>query len=411
MRIACTLLLISCGTTLAAEATEIAVVHTWKELSATPEITLKNGARVRLGIEATEAPAGSHVLLYMLSDGDPGESEAHERLGPLKIQRDPDPREGGLQSIQEKSRADRPTGSLLWCARVWIEKGAVKISLLEGETAVAGVTVKSNGRTFHPWMSLRQTPGLREKAVADEERGTELTNKEAYCAMPVVDGTEPFAIPTDELRGSPQLLPHLLTPDDVDVAKEASPKPAQLDELIGELSSTDFETREAASRSLTGLGEPGLQALKDRLSTCTDPEAQARLAATIASIENSITASLSNGTLRLKFPKAVDVSNPKDCFLARWWVNGRPHISEGQDVLINGGGMIPNMRMADAISLRLKIDYAELKAKKADKITLQIMHAPDEYIYSSHGLEMAKEYHPEHDHQPRVSNKIEFKAP
>src|SRR5437773_1864148 len=65
----------------------IPVVKTWGDLLKQEPIDLGDGVKVLLGIEATECPRGSGVLLYCLTEGyNPSKTkEDFWQLGPLKI--------------------------------------------------------------------------------------------------------------------------------------------------------------------------------------------------------------------------------------------------------------------------------------------------------------------------------------
>lgn len=70
--------------------------------------------------------------------------------------------------------------------------------------------------------------------------------------------------------------------------EDAEPKPGRVAELVKQLSSEEFETREAASMALLAMGKPALAELRKALDKSDDAEARQRLAKIVEALDEPL---------------------------------------------------------------------------------------------------------------------------
>lgn len=68
-------------------------------------------------------------------------------------------------------------------------------------------------------------------------------------------------------------------------AEDATPRPERIVELVKQLSSEEFETRESASKALLALGKPALAELRKARDKSDDAEAKRRLAEIVEALD------------------------------------------------------------------------------------------------------------------------------
>ncbi len=201
MRIAPLVLLLSCATVADAQApAKIAAVRTWGELAAQPLLTLKDGSKVRVGLEAREATRNGAFLVYALVEGKEWEASAEpSSLGPLHLEWSPD---GPVSPGELRKLLDRVAGGgngaskFLFMATVSVGMAKqVEVKFCDqtgGRVATALVLLKDAAPDF--WTPLDHAEEVVKRAEEDDgafhERNLRL--KVTKLATPCCDGARPM---------------------------------------------------------------------------------------------------------------------------------------------------------------------------------------------------------------------------
>jgi hypothetical protein len=321
------------------------VVRTWAELLALPAIDLGDGATVRLGVEAVQAPQWGGVLIYAYTEG-------YDHLTPRLVNRD---RLGPLwvsvrfEGTSLDSTRTGPGGAdktwqlgdkqpRLFCKTVMIDRpGKYTFTIRTGEGAAlaAGTITGFVAADFHPWTPLllgRDTSHERvgEKYLWRRDGPAEVTVPFQGIALPnqiAFAGTSrtPWTMGARRIRR-----------DGVDVTDERDPA---YEKEIG-----------------TSFGNGPLPRL---LPDAPDPNFALSIDA--------------ERTLRIE-PCDVD-SRPDRRFLSRWWVNGKPVIptpGEPPESRINGMVARPVEDRDTLIRLDPKADWF----RTGDLVEVQLLYCP-----------------------------------
>jgi len=318
---------------------KIAVVRTYDQLQAQPVITLPGGTKVQLGLESAECPRNGGALLYCLAGGTfVPKSRRKGWLGPVRVaaaSRRPEAKTHPVELFARRSAHDLRNAKALFArAIVPAGKGRTYVSVQDAtgrEIAIATLAARKDRP--NPW-----TPLLRDKyrRAAEDEAPPNRRVPNWY----VENGRTGPAIPYWD--------------------------PAAVLDLV--------EGRYAGQQA-------GKYPKGERLPTClprgTHPAIRAEVRSDAHSTVLTVTAAAS-----------IYTCHPKDHFLTRWWVNGKPfipkpvmaHLSEGNGVLTRG----------TRLRLHLLLNPAKLGAKKGDRIRLQLLYCHRGWRWSPGPGELAK---------------------
>jgi hypothetical protein len=273
----------------------IPVVKTWGELLRQEPIALRDGARVRLGVEAAQCAVGDAVFVYCFTEGyavarqniggvahelmqegvywgEPMQQGAQFRqLGPVYVSIRRDGRAASPQKVAVivpqpvlgfESQPYRSRLKLLFALPVVIEQSGRNVVAIRNEKGelLAETTIVGKGNA-HTWSPLRFIAGGYSKAG---QAPPSFTNPASGVALPNWDGVNPVAVHT-RVRGLAKRPP---------ANDEALPK---------------FATADSAPQFKLSVSENQLI------------------------VEN----------LDFHQPEIV-ISAPQRFWLARWWVNGKP---------------------------------------------------------------------------------------
>jgi hypothetical protein len=387
----------------AEDVLRIPVVGTWKELAAAPEITLKDGQKVRVGIEATEAPAGSQVMLYVLSDKNGCQWKSGDyAIGPLKFYID------SRKSTDWGMKRPFVTNKLtLWCAAIPVESfdkiGSVR--LFDQNSEVGSAIILRRNDKYHHWTVLRINQ-TGKKAVGEPAPIRELTAT-GLRVTPQVCSYVPVKVAGASLLNTEESLPSLLVYNRKNILPDYDLK--AITALIGELGSESYDTRAAATRALCRMGPGCIGILRDLRSTATDAEIVRRLGDLIRDFGGEFHISWREGMIRMRCSYAADhpeLLNGSHLF-ARWWLNGTPvqiPLSSEDRLELLPLDHEPN---AEAVYFGVESSLKVIGAKKGDQISIQFLFTP----FDGNSRAMPEGEEGVGDDFPSVSNKIEFTAP
>ena len=320
----------------------IQVVKDLDELRKQPAFDLGNFGQVRLGLEATDAPRYSGIVLYVLAENyTPPQHYNSDTLGPVQVsvtwagdlRRIPDKIKVAFQDIQDKE----PSRNYLYTRVIAVpkeEKAQLFVRNNKNEL-LAQAQITGTNAEFHPWSPFSRDY-QRELDFDGEVAITPLSNSAEGVALPVLP----------RFTGLP------ITPE-------------------------------------TKLALPAIRR----------PE------------ENKVVISLKGQNLTIKLDGKYQVSHPEEVFLARWWVNGKPFISQPEMQQCELRESPGKATEADGLRIKLELDYAKLGAKSGDKIALQILHCPEGWHYVDPEVKYLEQLRIDAKPQLCISNKIEFIAP
>jgi hypothetical protein len=297
---------------------------------------LEDGISLRLGIEAAECPLWSGVLLYAYTEGfDDEQSRKANRdaLGPawISITFNGQSLDAKWKHdfISDRKHLDR-SKRLLFARPIVIDKpGNYRVSVrTEATGELASVVVAGRddrNAPFHPWSPLLM--------LSDARHGERIRDEE-YKFRRLAPARATYL-------GEGIALPHIMSDCGILllVNKSAGRRAQEGTEFVLDQSS---------------------RALPTLLPKATD---------------DSMTVSIDPKTLMLRIvPKERMVTARADWyFLARWWVNDKPYVPRYADPIPQmGGGKL--VMCDDDFLIQLKLGAESLKAKRGDRIKLQLMY-------------------------------------
>jgi hypothetical protein len=312
-------------------AATIPVVTTWDDLLKQPAVHLDKGVVVRLGIEATDCPRWSGVLLYAYCDGmDDTEPREYNRdsLGPLWLSVRVD---GNLLDAKVKLRVPprrfpwdaggkRP---MLFCRSLLIDRvGDYRLTVCNDEGKdIAGVVVRGTDVPFHPWSALLLVTKAHVRWEGDKlkmQQPARLTNLAEGIALPAI-GT------------------------------------------IWGLDHRRWDAQEASR--VVGQKVPFG---KGRLPRLVPDE---------ASLVLQLTSEGDKLRCRVAGAPGFSPAHPDLHFLARWWINEKAFMPEPVDNIRCRGGNIDVCDENDA-RFELVLDHSRLGARSGDRVELQLLYCP-----------------------------------
>jgi len=294
-------------------AAPIQVVRTWQELRNQPP-TPANPGTARLGLEARQAPCGSGVLLYCLTEGYslPSQWSESERLGPFRVEvrHENDARER-VQEVCEMAwdPPDIARATALFRRSIPMDRpGKYQVRVLTlGDDLVAETQVTATPERFHPWMPLEPTVADALEQDRDQyDAAGHVTNRAKGIAIPRFDGMVPLIV----RGGGPDARP----------------------------------------RSAAG----------ERLPTLF-PEAAG----------DGLTVTAKGTDLSIESKADILLARPDWHFLARWWVNGTPYIPKQLEAFADQNGMVI---LGKKLLLRLDFIPERIGAKPGDDVELQLLY-------------------------------------
>lgn len=396
----------------------VPVVKTWAALSALKPFEIADGIKVRLGIEAAEAPCLSGVLVYALVEGfQPNEfDDPDAQLGPLKIAiKTPGetPAAKDVAKQQQQRQMSDFDGAALFCRVLPLRNpGDYTIRFLtQTGTELAVATVRANSAPYHPWTVFHS---VRWNEIEEAPQDGLLTGYVAYArfdpALPYLSGADPLLVVGEAAQKRDAPLPRLQESNDA-AAPVVPDQSARINTLVKALAEDDFDLRENASRELRGLLPEALPLLEKARSRAADVETRTRLEGLIRSaLVSTLHLQVASAEATLTFPGGLHASWPEDYYLVRWWVNDKAVILEPNKELQHFA-KVGAMRMGEQMRLRWKIDWQLLGAKSGDRVALQVMYCPAgvrRVLDSEQALAMPPL---EFGQKPVVSNRTEFVLP
>jgi hypothetical protein len=315
-----------------AQPREVPLVRSWGELLEQEPIKC-GGAKVRFGIESTYVPADGAVMFYALIDGRIDLPAAQPdtdtvRLGPFVLR-------GQIESLLETTkrleriqRASlqrlRSEGSLELHLGIYqlsvFDRDIVEIVAPNGRV-LAEVLLRGGKEVSHPWFPWAKDPDQHGGAVRE---------------LVKLDDNRPERYPVQsplELRPA--------------VAAFDAESPAW---LVSE----------------KGFNPKPDDPLPRWLNLQPTPRFQLRV------LGNRLT---------LTSERPLTVTNPRDQFLSRWWVNDRPVLAQKSEALkevfdIELQLLEEVRRPVRVVQFDMTLAPAVLGAKRGDKIGLQLLYTP-----------------------------------
>lgn len=412
---------------------EIAIVKTWKDLLAQPQVDLEKFGKVRLGVESPKASTHGCVTVYALVDGQEGYVTGfppQEAVGPLRVEVTLELESKKLQSSEKVMVEPHPRGTLLYrqCVPA-CEDSAVTVHLFSPEgTEVARTKIPQGDVAKHPWSPFgRSDDALNEKeldrAGAIEIFDEDLTAPGEGWAIPKFDGTQPLAYAV-EIGGSSvrhfhedDPLPPLTferppAPTDIKLPLAEDRRIAALIEQLGD---EDVDARNAAEVALWRSMDTAHAILIKRLDH-KDPEVRARILELLRPFEPQLTIRIADGVIWVESKRNMLINEARESFLARWWVNGKPFMpAKVVELMKISRDMQKAMAPALEAGLKVKFDLKKLGAKSGDTIGIQLLLCPDGWRYQhleiaelEKAIEIVKT---ELLKTPTASNVVEWKVP
>ncbi|MBI3828579.1 MAG: hypothetical protein HY291_03630 [Planctomycetes bacterium] len=414
---------------------EMAVVKTWKDLLAQPEIDLGKSGKVRLGIEAAEASAGGSVTLFALVEGEEafeGEHSDDESLGMLgvKVQR-----EGEKKLVQELQKSafeeERSRGLLLYRQMVAMDdSGAVTVKLLaHGGKEIAFAKIALKEEKVHLWSPFAWPDDAKEameeeQSLAPVIRSEDVAAPGTGWAEPKFDGTVPMicaesADPSADRHFRPEEPLPSLQFDRPNVPKEiklSDAKAKRFEELLERLGDEDVGVRDAAEIELEHDIDSFRAALAKRLEQ-NDPEIRARILELLRPFGPKLTIRFSGDAILIESKLGMEIEGANESFLVRWWVNGKPVIPSNEESLQKVHDAMKKMSdsAVSAFQLNVKLNLDKLGAKSGDTIGVQVLFCPHGWKSDIQLAELDKIDRMHHDTEifdvPTASNIAEWKVP
>lgn len=346
------------------QVAELAVVRTFADLMNQPVLALKDGVKVRAGIEASSVPQHGVVLVYALVESK--HVMASGELGPLHVElaRSGDhKKEVVLRAMDMARRGSDLRSPFFFMTAVHLdEPGNFHLTLRgpEGEAAAhARLTATENNS--HVWLPFREHDpapgqGRAEKAAerpedADRPQHVSLRIAPRHTAGPRLDGTRPLPTPRDGIN-------HALV----------------------------------------------LKAPLPRWHMAIDPRLQ--LKATARGLE-------------LTGPP-LDLDDPDRKLLVRVWVNQKP-FEPGKIRESDSGDHMARARLDferkdTRLHIEMPMDFKALGASSGDRVALQLLYCPDGIHLFNRGEGKRGESKKVREEEesvrlPRMTAKVEWRVP
>lgn len=397
----------------------VPVVKTFAALSQVKPIEIGEDIKIRLGIEAAEAPVYSGVLVYAQVDGFHvnEQDDPDTQLGPLKMEVKPEAEarrriEVGPGLLRQPANWD---GTALFCRVLTLRApGDYTIRFLtHSGTEVATATVRATSAKYHAWSVFHS---VRWNEIEEAPQDGVLTGYLAYSrfdpGVPYLSGADPLQVIPEAMQKRETPLPRLQDTLPAVVAAEVPEQIARVQALIKALSEDDFDLRENASLELRSMLPDVLPQLEKARSRTPDVETRSRLEGLIRSaLAATLHIQATSHEATLTFPGGLHASWPEDYYLARWWINDKPVMLEANRD-IQELQKVGAMRMGEQMRLRWKIDWNLLGAKSGDRVALQVMYCPAgvrKVLQDGAELRMAPIL--EFGQKPVLSNRTEFVLP
>jgi hypothetical protein len=359
----------------------IPVVKSWEDLLGQPPFNIGDGITIRLGIEATECPRWSGVLLYAYTEGyDDMQTKRtnRDRLGPAWVST----WFAGKSLDAERKYPSYPPGLLgedkeprLFVRPIVIDQpGEYRVTLRteEGkEMATAAVKgMVDPEHPFHPWSPLLLL------ADAEHERIGEQYKLRRTAPARAINLGKGIGLPN--IRGSAGFFRGGLPGPGVSPAQQL--RWAQLESRCGKLPSR--------------MVLPGKGPLPKLIPDGIDPKMELSL-------------DPDKVVLRVVSQDELTTYRPDWHFLCRWWVNGKPFIPAQADSIPSLGGGATIYPDEDVL-LQLQFNAKELGAGSGDEIELQLLYCPQSWLAVKNPQNIETSGSTEF---PRLTNRVHFKVP
>lgn len=387
-------------------AASIPVTQTWAQLKAAPAldvVTPWGPAKVRLGLEHSRTVVGRTIAIFALVEGpelEPYDTDYDRQLGPLVIEALPAgaihlKAEVSLEKVLHGKRANGEKKPFQLYALLLplpvIDRYTVTAKLPSGPVLAEAELIGEAGWS-HPWTRLRlpaDSEAEREEQVAGDARANAVYADWEVC-YPRVDGTTPVKTFTAaELTAAAGPLPRADGPrrprrplplPDFAGAEALKHDDAATAKLIAQLGDADFETRERAAALLHALLPTAAGKLKAARFSTVDTEARTRLEALLEAADAytlKLTAEKELWTLEFSAPREFGRYSSVGKILTRWWINGKPVVKTAEEAPLEE--LIDTHERINPESvwkIDLKADYAWLRARPGDSVSVQILYAP-----------------------------------
>src|SRR5262245_10622143 len=291
----------------------IAVVRTWGDLFDQPILTLKDGSKIRVGLEAhTVLQAGVLLGYGLLQGGQYSVGGGSEPLGPLAVgltRKDTGKRRNRAQWARDGSKARLGITQLLFTRTVVVGREGEYDLVLRAQdgSVVAATTITVTKEKAQPWLVFG-IPNQEQQEELVRENGPARAHfalKNLGTAWPKCDGSCPLRSRPDEGKEIPLTEP---------------------------LSHWTFDQP-----------APGLQL-----------KASAK-------------------SLQLTSDKALNLSSIHDRLLLKLWINGKPYVPTGGSEQVKQAAAKEGAR---ELRIDLDFDAKAIGAKKGDRIAVQLLYCP-----------------------------------
>jgi hypothetical protein len=188
------------------------VVRTWGDLFDQRELTLSDGTRIRVGLEASEVPEHASFLVYAMIHGGKYRCQGEQPLGPLTIKMIV-PKDHALFERRKfaadfgNSSASEQVTQSLFAAPVAVGKsGKYELHLHDPDgKVVAAVDIQVKGKNTAAWLAFSRPDELRERRLlrANEPVTERLGMSHSFHASPICPGYATVATRPDRGREIP----------------------------------------------------------------------------------------------------------------------------------------------------------------------------------------------------------------
>jgi len=356
-------------------------VATWEELLNQPAIDLRDGVKIRFGIEALECPRWSSVALYAYTEGYDDmipRYENRDALGPVWVSvRLGDVCFDAKDKIWSHPRYESEIGDRqprLFCRFLMVDKvGDYEVTVRsEKGDDLARVTLKGTDAPFHPWSPLVVTKNTQYEHL---EEKIEFLGEVGY-----VDKYRRTAPAEAIFDGKGIALPAIMS--NVGYSAEG------WDPLLNKFAN---DPKKLADEQPHPFGKGPLPKV---LVEDIDPSLPARF------VQERM-------LIQIVAKDRSERYRPGKYYLCRWWVNGKPFVPEPVNPTQHVERLSYPYNKGEDLEIHLTVTAKDLKAKTGDKVELQLLSCgtagwlPVENPQTS---ERGGIY-------PRLTNKVQFTLP
>lgn len=278
--------------------------------------------------------------------------------------------------------------------------GSVTVKLFDQDKqVVAHAKIEKAGAAIHPWSPFGwpdEQKEAQEERLFGGVREEDVTAPDSGWARPKFDGTKPLVY-SEEIDGA--LVRHFYEDDGLPaLMQDRTAVPAninlpeaertRLDALIVRLGDEDVGERDAAELALWHSMDTARAVLAKRVID-KDPEIRARILELLRPFEPKLAIRFTGDAILVESKLGMDIEHARKNFLVRWWVNGKPVVSDhaGPGVERSTNEMLSSQAPDTAFKLKLKLNLEKLGAKSGDNIGAQILFCPYGWEYD---MEMVK---------------------